>query len=566
MFLKISIIFATRMMKSIIYIWFIVSVLVGSLVGCKHMSGYDNRLVVADSLLDHDKHASLESLSSLNPKEFTSNADKAYYNILLTLARYKCFVPVSKEDSVNIDLAVRYFNAHKGDHDKLTRAHISRGAVLEELGYPDSAMTSYKMAEANAAANNDYFNLGYSRLRMGKLYYRHYAYDGRDIEKLEKALDCFKRAHNIYYQLVCMRDLGALYSGTKYHEAENVLNEAIGLAKEVRDTDNLVTSTYNLAALYYNNFEYEKSYNQLQVLKSMRLSHYDDNYYATFASVYALLGLTDSAEAYLQKITNKSSKSINYLEAISNIALSRGDSIRYLLLKGKISVFTDTLLRNKKKLNIMYAEDHFDKKMNEEQRRRNNMIKMVAGIIILLMAALAVYLYRRSHRYDRLILELKDQSQSQMTSLTGLQENINEMKINDERLKDFISSHMGMMREMIEACYHEPNNRIAENMKRIVKFQDSNRENWVKLYDYIDMEHNNIMTRTSNNYPQLNDRDLLLLALTSMGFSYIQTAIIMGYSNATSVSVIKQRLAKKMGIDCTLNEYIERNDQLKNEG
>ena len=52
---------------------------------------------------------------------------------------------------------------------------------------------------------------------------------------------------------------------------------------------------------------------------------------------------------------------------------------------------------------------------------------------------------------------------------------------------------------------------------------------------------------------------LLLLALTCMGYSYIQTAIIMGYSNATSVSVIKQRLAKKMGLDCSLNEYIERN-------
>ena len=55
-------------------------------------------------------------------------------------------------------------------------------------------------------------------------------------------------------------------------------------------------------------------------------------------------------------------------------------------------------------------------------------------------------------------------------------------------LTDTIRSHMGMMREMIDACYHEPNNRIAENMKRIVKFQDSNRDNWVKLYDYIDME------------------------------------------------------------------------------
>ena len=119
------------------------------------------------------------------------------------------------------------------------------------------------------------------------------------------------------------------------------------------------------------------------------------------------------------------------------------------------------------------------------------------------------------------------------------------------------------MREIIEACYHEPNNRIAENMKRIVKFQDSNKDNWVRLFDYIDLEHNNIMTRTRENYPDLNDRELLLLALTCMGFTYIQIAIIMGYSNATSVSVIKQRLVKKMGLDCSLNEYIQNNDNMK---
>jgi hypothetical protein len=213
----------------------------------------------------------------------------------------------------------------------------------------------------------------------------------------------------------------------------------------------------------------------------------------------------------------------------------------------------------------MYAENAIDQEYAQKEEAKQRKIFAIAASVILALLALALLFYRRSHRYDKLVLELKDQSQSQMNDLTGLQGNISEMKINDERLKGFIASNMGMMREMIEACYHEPNNRIAENMKRIVKFQDSNRDNWVKIYDYIDLEHNNIMTLTRQQYPQLNDRDLLLLALTCMGFSYIQTAIIMGYSNATSVSVIKQRLAKKMGLDCSLNEYIEQYAQHQNE-
>ena len=233
----------------------------------------------------------------------------------------------------------------------------------------------------------------------------------------------------------------------------------------------------------------------------------------------------------------------------------------YKKLSHKCDSIDAESIRNQDIIKVMYAELDCEKQFKEKQDAdRRARYYLMAGMMLLLLL-LALLFYRRAHRYDKLVLELKDQSRNQLQDLSGLQGSINELKINDERLKSFISSHMGMMREMIDACYHEPNNRIAENMKRIVKFQDSNRDNWVKLYDYIDMEHNNIMTRTREQYPQLNEKDLLLLALTCMGYSYIQTAIIMGYSNATSVSVIKQRLAKKMGLDCSLNEYIERNEK-----
>ena len=73
---------------------------------------------------------------------------------------------------------------------------------------------------------------------------------------------------------------------------------------------------------------------------------------------------------------------------------------------------------------------------------------------------------------------------------------------------------------------------------------------------YIDAEYNGIISKTRNAYPQLNDKDLLLIALTTTGFSYIQIAIIMGYTNATSIGTIKQRLAQKMHLDGSLNDYI----------
>ena len=113
------------------------------------------------------------------------------------------------------------------------------------------------------------------------------------------------------------------------------------------------------------------------------------------------------------------------------------------------------------------------------------------------------------------------------------------------------------MREMIEACYHNPQSKLTEQLKKIVQFQQHNGQKWTQLYHYIDAAYNNLISKTQDTYPQLNDKDLMLIALVCLGFSYIQIAIIMGYSNATSVSTIKQRLAKKMHLQGSLNDYID---------
>ena len=564
------------MIKYWTHICLILTALVTLLVGCDSVPTYDQRLVQVDSLLNDrtpDKRkVALEQIEAIAPDELTNSADRAYHALLLTQARYLNYVRIDSDKDINI--ACDYYEQQGKEPEKLARANIFKGTTYEDLNKPDSAMIFYKKAEVTAG-DSDPFNRGYALLRMGKLYNSHHAYDGRDIEKLELALECFRKCNSTFYQIVCLNDLGALYRPTNKQKAEMTLNDANELARSINDTANIIKSTRHLAYLYFMQGVHDRSYNlkaykKLQEIKSMKLYGLDDNVYTTFANIYATMGMPDSALWYLG-LSAHSQDSIylnsnNYLESKAQIAKARGDSLTYLKLSYECDRKSFSLLNDPDIVNIMYAELRFDDQYRAEQeklrQRRNYVLGGIMALVILSLLLAALLFYRRSHRYDRLVIELKDQSQSQMQDLSGMQQSINELQINDERLKGFITSHMSMMREMIETCYHEPNNRIAENMKRIVKFQDSNKDNWVKLYDYIDLEHDNIMTRTRENYPQLNDRELLLLALTCMGYSYIHIAIIMGYSNATSVSVIKQRLVKKMGLECTLNEYIQKSGKI----
>ena len=558
--------------RILVHICLVTCALAGLLAGCGHAPHYDERLLQVDSLLQNiqDSYTALNLLDSLQRGSLANDADKAYYDLLLTQALYKCYIRATSDSSINH--ALEYYTHHSDEQDKLIRSYIYKGAVMEELGVPDTAMIMYKEAEA-VIPPGDYANLGYVKMRMASLYHDHHAYNGRDIEKLEQALECFRQTNDTHYQIVCLKDLGAMYRSTDSIKAKRMLNEALELAEQKKDTANLINCHNTLAYMHFmqgqtDRTHYKSAYQQLQKIKKYGMKGLPINVYTTFACVYASMGMPDSAKIYLNMVDQNVPDTLyrsktSYLEALSQIAKAEGNELQYLKLSNTADSITFSSIQDPDIINILFAENNFARDYDQAQENKRLKARYTTGAIvaavILALLTLALLFYRRAHRYDRLIVELKDQSQSQMNDLTDLQGSISEMKINDERLKGFISSHMGMMREMIEACYHEPNNRIAENMKRIVKFQDSNKDNWAKLYDYIDMEHNNIMTRTRENYPQLNDRDLLLLALTCMGFSYIQTAIIMGYSNATSVSVIKQRLAKKMGLDCSLNEYIEQN-------
>ena len=150
------------------------------------------------------------------------------------------------------------------------------------------------------------------------------------------------------------------------------------------------------------------------------------------------------------------------------------------------------------------------------------------------------------------------ESQNHISDINTLKQNIDQLKIQDSQLREFITSHIELMRHLTEACYHSPKNVLSDEISRIFQLQEGEKSIWIRLFSYIDSEYNHIISDTAKKYKHLKDRDLLLIALTCLGYSCAQIAIITGYSNATSISGNRQRLAKKMGLDCSLQEYVNR--------
>ena len=547
-------------MKHLLAVIVTAMVLVAVVTGCGGAGRYDARLVAADSLMQPDPDSALALVQAVPPGSLTREGDRAYRDLLLTQARYKCYITATSDSDIN--RALDYYRRHSGEREKLTRAYIYKGAVMEELGHPDSAMFYYKHAEATAAPD-DYFNLGYCNMRMGDLYRDNYSIDGKDIEKYEEAYYYLKLTNDKHLFLVCMINLGSLYRLNDYNKAESMLHDAMSLALQAKDTVNHIACAQNLIAMYEHYEIYEKARKLINHVITFPKHKINNIFYVNSAKVYAKLAMLDSADYFFNlielKAINEPIDRLSYFECLSEVYLAHGDQMKHLQYEYQCKQLSDSLKSLQKTITILNSEQKFDQvaKKSLKHQHKVNIFK-VLGLCLTILALLSVFIYRHKHRYDRIIADFKQQSENQLNDLFELQQNINNLKISDNQLKSFISSHIKLLREIIEACYHAPHSNLAKDISHLVVFQDNNKDKWEKLYDYIDMEYNGIMSNTKSDHPQLNDKDLLLLALTIMGYSCAQIAIILGYSNATTIGGNRARLAKKMGLEGSLYDYIQR--------
>lgn len=547
----------------------IILAVVAFLTACTPAAHYDGRLAAADSLMHDRPDSALAILQALHPDSLATQGDHAYRDLLLTQARYKCYITATTDSAIN--RALHYYRHHSHEQEKLTRAYIYKGAVMEELGHPDSAMHYYKTAEATAAPD-DYFNLAYTNSRIADLF-RIYDANGQTcFEKYKQAYQYYALTDNKQYECYSLYYM-FMMEGTLVHynnrQHDELFNKVIQIARQLNDKQTLF-DTYELRSRQLS--RNDSSCHSAKQIALYCLNNYPDyvniDLYLDLAFLYAKESKVDSTKYFLQKAheaqidtADRDRILIRRQEVLAMIANCEGrnsTSEKYLAMN---SIITDSIIDNSDKYGLDIIEKEFSQHKQSETisiigRQKWYIVILLITAILTILAIMAAYL-RRLHRTRAIISELRETTDAKIRELEQLQDKINDLDIQDNKLKDYFDSHLWVMREIIEQCYHIPNSKLVQKLKNTLCYQEQNKDQWTKLNFYIDMRYNHILSKTMKQYPQLNDRDILLVALTTLDFSCIQIAMILGYSNPTSIGVVRQRLAKKMGIDCTLKQYID---------
>ena len=544
-------------MMNRLHILVLVAWLVALVTGCGGMHHYDGRLTAADSLMMPYPDSALALVTAIPDSALTTEGDRAYRDLLMTQARYKCYVEITTSDDSAICRAMDYYRRHDGERDKLTRAYLYKGAVMEELGHVDSAMYYYKTAEA-AADEKDYANLGQINTRIGTLYQWHYVNPQICYEKFKKALEYYRLTRNKRLQIDCLFNMAGCSGITHNDDPEQLFSMASQLAVEINDSLNYFRCNELLCRQLAFNGD---SLSRAKQIAMHCLNDYRDyvnhDLLLDLADIYAQSGMSDSARFYLDFVTEDAGmvnldqvRTRKYL-ILSKITRLEGDtalSSHYDMLSHQVS---DSISNNR----LIYQIQEIENENNTEQKKFHvktihDLRWLVRGIIalaIMILMAFAFYHHRQVYHIKAIVKELKRSSVNKHELL------VEQVPQNSE-ISAFIVNLVTFMQSLIDSSQHETPSMLSKRIKEGIGNMTANEDFWNALRSYLDKNHNNIITKIAQN-PTIKNKDLQFIELCCCGFSNVEIAIVMDYA-PKYVSSKRGILAQKLGTDQPLQDYL----------
>ena len=545
-------------MRHVIHI-ICLAVLLTIVTGCGGAHRYDTHLVQADSLMWTDADSALTTLTAIDSLTGVSNL--AYRDLLMTQARYKCYADITAADDSAITRAMDYYRTHSGEREKLTRAYLYKGAVMEELGHIDSAMFYYKTAEANAGPK-DYPNLGQINTRIGFLYNRFYADEQTCYEKYSSAYYHYLHAGNKELQLNSLFNLFMLDGITKQQQHQThdeVYNRAVSLASEL-DDNQMLFDLYELRCRQLSRKDSTRKNAKLLAIRCLRdyQQYVNNDLLLDLAYLYAMENKTDSAKYFVEKVDEEYSNGdelrirVRKYEIKSMIAKLEGNhltSSQYLVMANAIS---DSILDNDDKYGLKRIENNFNRLQYKDSLLRISALKWIVFslsiIAILVMAVVSATYLLRLHRTRAIIKELQDINRTHPDSL------IQHLDTKNAAIGHLVSNLVVILKTCInEADSHISVSQLAKQIKETI-VDEHDDDFWNALRTYLDKEHNN-MVSTIADKPNITKKDLRLIELSCCGFSYLEIAIIMDYAPRYVLNKRKS-IAQKLGLDVPLMDYL----------
>lgn len=510
----------------------------------------------AEGLIWAAPDSALHLLESISASRHLTGKEQADYALLLSLAQYRCYIPVSSDSLIN--LAIEYYK-DKNDADKKGAAFYVKGCILEEYCKDiPNALLAYKEAETCIPDMDDkqyvariYSSLGYINkksfhLEPAKEYYQKAVQaniDGKDTVAYASNL---LNLSTLYYTL---------------HQADSAnrcINTLIDIADSLNDLD-LQVKIYNNIA---NRKIFEKNYAEAEkyLIHVIRLSspHFPDKLSLGLANLYAYTGQKEKADSlftHLLSCPDLLVRSNSYLDLLNYFLASHPQEHSYL---NHYIALTDSIYKENRAEEVGKIQQKYD---NEVLARTNDQLyfkwiltSVVGSLICIIAVTFLQKKWRKANALQKQIEELEEKkkvltSSSQeneryVIQISELESQINDLKNEKRRLKYFIKKTK-KSKENKEDDYSSIFKTYLSITKDKTYDKELERDN---LRQWLNLTNQNFTDKLIKHYPVLSKSNQLMdvCCLTALNLSIEDIATLLGIGERT-VERYTSDICKKVG-------------------
>ena len=511
----------------------------------------------AEELVWTTPDSALHILESISTSRHLTGKEQADYALLLSLAQYRCYIPVSSDSLIN--LAIEYYK-DKNDADKKGAAFYVKGCILEEYTKDiPNALLAYKEAEMCIPDMNEKRYVARIYSSLGYINKKSFHFDPAK-EYYQKAVQANIDGKDTVAYASNLLNLSTLYY--TLHQADSAnrcINTLIDIADSLNDLD-LQVKIYNNIA---NRKIFEKNYAEAEkyLIHAIRLSspHFPDKLSLGLANLYAYTGQKEKADSlftHLLSCPDLLVRSNSYLDLLNYFLASHPQEHSYL---NHYIALTDSIYNENRAEEVGKIQQKYD---NEVLARTNDQLyfkwiltSVVGSLICIIAVTFLQKKWRKANALQKQIEELEEKkkvltSSSQeneryVIQISELESQINDLKNEKRRLKYFIKKTK-KSKENKEDDYSSIFKTYLSITKDKTYDKELERDN---LRQWLNLTNQNFTDKLIKHYPVLSKSNQLMdvCCLTALNLSIEDIATLLGIGERT-VERYTSDICKKVGL------------------
>lgn len=517
-----------------------------------------------DSLLAVQPDRARMLLDSLPALDEMSEADKAYYALLLAEATDKAELPLLPCDSL-LHFALAYY----GDNDREKAvALLYKGRLLAQM---DDKKAAIEQSLQALEILKDYPE----EIKCRRLIYSSLGVWYGDCELYDKALEMLNLSllysFNAKDTAIAYNNIGYVYTVRNLQDSAITYHrKAVEYAVCSKDTNMMVTSWHNLSICYgqFLHIDSAAIYAHKALLYISEENETFGGYFSNIGDLYIDLEQYDSARYYLKKsLLLSPSRSMPYW----SLATMEADLGNYQSAYHYLDTFVmvqDSLDASEELTEIqhlVYKHQTESRVKDEQMKFRREMGWTVLAAVVVCFVIALVYqhrinkknsqqaLFRQSLQYaneklvamqqrieenESALALLQDKENRNLDEIAKKEQWIDQLKQEKLALRTWLFQQTPMYKKAVSLSEQHKVDKKARKVMSAAELDNLKKTVFEIYADYI--------SPLQVQYPQLTEDDLLLLCLQEANIPALTIALCFGHTDTVALNQRKSRLRRKM--------------------